>query len=576
MGTLARDIKPVEITEMLGDEGLMAPDDMAELLMDYRQYIIGERMDSESKKLTPRFGLLSLKGRSTPIYAYGHPALCERFPTSFSDGVHVYVNANFMRVLVEEEEASGGAVEGVVPLLLHSLSHLVLRHHKRFLGFPRRVADVGSDVAVNCKLRMAYPDMKWAPSLLAVSPGASMSRLKTERYAKLAEETIMHEIMAAALDKDETDDEESPQDGSPDEKGNDDGPGEEGSPGEGSGKPSPRAAMKLSGESVSEALDELGFGGVAAGQSDDSAHTIPLEQFSELLDELGIESTKEVLDIPEADDAEKIAEIEKDILLKDINDIQKASRLPGAKGIGKGNLEGDAYEMVQKMTDGKINWRLGIQQLVLGDGMNFAYQEETPGDLYYVDPSDMSLSSSVYIGEEVPMKNEQTVAVLVDTSGSVGEDELDSFFSELVSLVKSSNPGSEQATKVVLLMADVGVRYKPIELTEQNVDEFREQGFKAFGRGGTDIAGSLRQVAKMDFMKEEKVRAIVYFTDLLDSPPKATDVPEGCALAFVCPPDSMGQHEFIRGVRDFAKVFAIEDDAEVDLSPESLPRRMGP
>jgi hypothetical protein len=52
-----------------------------------------------------------------------------------------------------------------------------------------------------------------------------------------------------------------------------------------------------------------------------------------------------------------------------------------------------------------------------------------------------------------------------------------------------------------------------------------------------------------------------------DAPPVKRDVPEGVPLVFVCPPDYY-QEEFIKAVKDFARVYPIEDGMEVDLSRE--------
>ena len=78
-------------------------DKIAALMLDLKLYIGGDKMAADI--LYPRFGVLSLKMRNTPMYAYDHPALMNISNTAFTDGVHIFVAADFLRQLVKEEEA---------------------------------------------------------------------------------------------------------------------------------------------------------------------------------------------------------------------------------------------------------------------------------------------------------------------------------------------------------------------------------------------------------------------------------------------------------------------------------------
>jgi predicted metal-dependent peptidase len=697
MTSRRRTLPPAAERAVLSDEGLRAPDDLAEAIMDIRMHVAGDAV--RDGIVQPRYGVLSLKARSTPMYVYDHPALKEVSATSFTDGRHLFINADFMRKLMDEEDASGGTKEGVIPLILHNLSHMILRHHHRFENFPSLIADIGADLSINAKLRLAYPDMQWVPSLLEVSPGASLPPAELRRVAKLAEETIIRQLMSAhnaledaknppsedeeeddapqsqdnASDEQDPSGKKKPQDGEkkPGEKGDgekqkgekgekgeesdsdgDDANGDEsdqdgqeqdgqqqdgqkqkgqkgqpgGEPGDGSegaqdgegqdqdgqqpggeggepsdgsegqsgdvnedgepsgmggeregapqdarapGKPKKsRAARKINPESLKELLQEMKAGGEDAAEGNNASHSIPLQQMAELLEDNNLSSTQERLEIPDSEDAETLAEIEEKTKLQDIHDIARSVRTAGQRGtMGGGHIEAAAHEMVKKMTEGKISWKLGMQQAILGDGMKFAYSEEVPGDLYYVEPSDMGLGMELFVGQDLPHKNEQVVLVLLDTSGSITQELFDMFLSEILALAKSQNPESDQASEVIMLMCDDVLRGQPVIIDESNADEIRERGMQVQGRGGNDIGGTIRAASRLELFEEKKIRSIVYFTDLGDAPPKRTDCPPNVSLSFVCPPSDK-QEEFIRAVSGFARVYPIAEGVEVMLEEE--------
>ena len=188
---------------------LMAPDDMAEEMMELMTFVRGDVM--QNGLVLPRFGLLSMKARRTPMYCYGHPKLKERFPKSFNDGKHIFVSDDYMRVLLEaetrelkafvaKEKANPGSTkgrqpkEGLVPLLLHHLLHMVMNHHRRFKGFAPEIAAIGADISVYSKLRLAFPDMEWLPELNEAFPASKLTQSDLKKYAKLSEDSIIREV----------------------------------------------------------------------------------------------------------------------------------------------------------------------------------------------------------------------------------------------------------------------------------------------------------------------------------------------------------------------------------------------
>lgn len=518
---------------------------IADQIQELKLWVSGDKM--ESGFLVPRYGLLSLKMRNTPMYAYDHPALMKMSNTAFTDGVHIFIAADFMRQLNKESDATNNMEQGVEPLILHELMHMLMNHTRRLGQFPRDIANEAEDLSINAKLQLGFPEIRWVSSLREV--GLSFRQGDVERYAKLSEETIARELIEKRQDPKNKDGKDSK-----DGKG---GSGKGGKPQSGgSGKPQ----------------QGDGEGGEGGEQEWDNNHTVGLEDLIDTLNENGMGHILEKLELPEdSSDIEKIGEIEESVRLKDIDAIQKAAAQKAQMG-GKypgAHIVDSCAELVKGFTEGKLQWRLGLKNFMFGDGMRFRYTEAEPGDLYYIDPKEMGLNTEIFIGADLPHKPEEIVLCLIDTSGSVSNEMLKSFLSEIFSL-KMENAGiGDTASEVIVISADTVVRGNAIEITEENAQELLEKGVGLSGRGGTDLGSDLRQTMALPIFKDRKISAVIFFTDLCDTPPKKSDFPSNLPLCFITTPHTMSE-EFAKAVKDFARVYPIEKGIEVDLTEDHL------
>ena len=155
---------------------------IADQISDLKLWVSGDKM--ESGYLVPRYGLLSLKMRNTPMYAYDHPGLMKLSNTAFTDGVHIFISADFLRQLNKESDLTNGMEQGAEPLILHELMHMLMNHTRRLRQFPRDIANEAEDLSINAKLQAGFPEIRWVPSLREV--GLSFRQGDLERYAKLA------------------------------------------------------------------------------------------------------------------------------------------------------------------------------------------------------------------------------------------------------------------------------------------------------------------------------------------------------------------------------------------------------
>lgn len=521
-------------------------DEILEQMETLKLYISGDKLETGGY-MVPRFGLLSLKMRNTPMYAYDHPAFLKLSNTAFTDGVHVFIAKPFLEQLNKEEDDTKGMEQGAVPLILHELMHMLKNHTRRLTQFPKDVANEAEDLSINAQLQIGFPEIRWVPSLREV--GLSFREGDVETYAKLAEETIARQLMEKRKeDKKECDG-----------KGNGKGKGK------GKGSPSSSGAPGEQGEGEGEQDQDQ-------DQEWDNDHTHTLEEVIDTINENGLKDVLDKLELPESSsDVEKIGQIEEQVRMKDIDAIQKAAAQKAQMG-GKypgGHIVDSCAELVKGFTEGKLRWKLGLKSFIFGGGMRFRYTESEPGDLYFVDPKEMGLNTEIYVGSDLPHKPEEIVLCLIDTSGSVDTGQLKAFLSEIFGLKKENSGIGDSASEIVVIAADTVVRGDATIITEDNVDEVMASGVGLGGRGGTDLGNDLRQTMALEIFKEKKISSVLFFTDLCDSPPKKSDFPSDLPLCFITMPHTMSD-EFARAVKDFARVYPIEDGLEVDLTQDHL------
>lgn len=527
-------------------------DDMADEIRDVMQFILGTKLENGIP--IPRYGLLSLEAAITPVYVYDHPAFLKVTNTAFTDGVHVFVYAGFLRKLCEEENESKGTEYGAEPLLLHELMHKLLGHTHRLAQFPKDIANKAEDLVINSKLQLSFQQMKWTKTISELGLGFKPS--EAEKYATMAEETIARQLMA---------DEEKKKQQQQQQQGQGQGQPQNG---QGGGQPQ-------NGQGQQGGQPQDGQPGGQGGEEWSDMHTIPLEELIRICEENGLQNILDKLELPNSDQIEEIAKIEENVQMKQIENIQKAAAQKNALG-GKypgAHIVDAAAERIKGLTEGKLDWKLGLKEWILGQGMKFRVSDEEPDLLYYVDGDEMGLDNEIYIGSPLPHSPEEVVLCLVDTSGSMDQKILKQCLSEVLTLKKGVSGVADTASEVILLSADTVLRGEPIIIDENNVEELLANGVNIFGRGGTDLGRSLKAALNLPLLKEKKISSVLYFTDLCDTPPVQADFQEaldkGVQLAFVTAPHTYSE-EFAKAVKGFARVYPIEEGITVDLTENAM------
>jgi predicted metal-dependent peptidase len=166
--------------------------------------------------------------------------------------------------------------------------------------------------------------------------------------------------------------------------------------------------------------------------------------------------------------------------------IQQAAEV--AKAMGK--LPGHLQTLIEKALAPKIDWKMTLARFLRANNKS---------DFTWVKPNRRFVSRGLYLPSlHTPCLEE--IAVAVDTSGSISEDELLQFTGEITSILHDTNP-----ERIHFLQCDTEVRADdeytreslPLKITYQ-------------GRGGTSFSPVIDHITT----EHPGVSALVYLTDL--------------------------------------------------------------
>ena len=176
--------------------------------------------------------------------------------------------------------------------------------------------------------------------------------------------------------------------------------------------------------------------------------------------------------------------------------------LTGAAQIAKaqGKLPAGLDRMIKEILQPKLSWKEILSRFITENAKN---------DYTWTQPNKRYLYSGLYLPSlNVPTLG--TIAVIIDTSGSVSQKELDTFASELQSIL-TIYPGTE-----------IRVIYVDTKVVNTEIIDIYDFQLHAKGGGGTDFKPGFEYIEKEAVMPS----CVIYFTDgWCDSFPEAPDYP---------------------------------------------------
>lgn len=636
-------------------------DDMANLLHDYLRLIRGT-VNLKDEIYAPRYGVLSLLAMSTPIYVYDHPAFKKVAKTAFTDGQNCFIDADFMRKMVQQEKESGGKKHGVTWVIVHELLHKLLYHTVRLKKFPPDIANIAEDLVINGKIKKSYPELKPIPLLEEIGQG--MKPEDADKYHSMSEEIVAEMLWRAEeqkkkkkekkkekdkkKDKGEDQQKQKSQGGSGDEEGegqesSDDnengepsngnqkgkkskpskkpkgekGEGESGSDqddeenedtdennqgqdndADGEDEENNKGGKKKKDDSEEDENDEGGQNQNGRGQGDDDSdsegkgsgegdeedededdeeneygniHHITPEELAEIIKENGLQDTVgQALGMPDPSDEEGIAAMKEKNKMKIVDAVQTAvAEAANAEGLYPGNhIEDYAASLIGNLDRGKLDYKFIIRKHFQGEGGKLYYADDEAGLPWLLDKNTMGVDP-FYIGSLIPQQPDESVYVLIDTSGSTSGGTLrKEFLENALNIKRSLSTSGDNARKVFIQSADTVLRGEPIMITDANINTIRHDGIPVFGDGGTSFKEVLKEGLAQPLLAKENIKSVIYFTDCIDAVPQRKDFEEfinkGIKIVFITTPGFFNE-KWNQQVT-WAEVYCIEEGTVVDMT----------
>lgn len=178
----------------------------------------------------------------------------------------------------------------------------------------------------------------------------------------------------------------------------------------------------------------------------------------------------------------------------------------------QGKLPGSIQRFVDELVNTKVDWRERLRRFVT---------ERAKDEYTWTRPNRRYLAAGLYL-PGLYSENMGTVAVVTDDSGSIGNDVLQAFASEIAGIRDSVRP-----RKTIVISCDAKVNH--VDELEPD-DEFK---LKCHGGGGTDFRPPFKWLSRRGIQPA----ALIYLTDMYGSFP---DQDPGYPVLWVAISDIVG------------------------------------
>lgn len=501
-------------TKLLGHSELPVVELFRFINNNVKSYLTGNIQIADCAVDVPRYGALSNTLTGMPIVLYDEPTMARQWPTAFTQGTHIFVNAYFAYEMLRKDAASQMRETRMRFVLLHEAVHVAFSHTEgrmHNVATPR-VRNYVFDAVANPRILSAYTDIRigdLANHIVAAKPAA------IEAFKEMSEERAMSLFL-----KD------------------------------------PEQFEKMAGHPK------------PGPESPKDQHFQSTREFAEWMEKNNMSDAMKELGIPPSTDVEGHKALAEHVAnhingaaektRRNINAARAAgARVPGAA------LDEAFLQTVDLVNKPRLDWLVRLRQAVkeLG-GSKFALTDDVPDDNRYTPTAGTGFASQPWLPGRGPVaKTSKKVLFLVDTSGSMGDADLSEAYSEIFRFAKTSRA---KVPELIIHCADTSLRGKPLRLVPGVQDLIREQNQKQVqiaGRGGTDLENCLKELGalyKRDFMMGN-VAAVIYCSDLGDKPPNRAAIPGPLPRVTMLCPSSQYNEAFAAAITGWADVVAIED-----------------
>lgn len=169
----------------------------------------------------------------------------------------------------------------------------------------------------------------------------------------------------------------------------------------------------------------------------------------------------------------------------------------------QGKIPGGLEALIKKMREPKVDWRSVMWRYVQGD---------RPYDYSYRRPNKHYVDDGLYL-PSIEKIGVGTLAVFIDTSGSVSDQALEQFLGEINAISTGIQP-----EKIWVVPCDAAVNEKFVREYDRG-DEIVKM--EVHGRGGTSFVPPFDYIKKHDIIPDK----IIYLTDLAGDFPKDPGIP---------------------------------------------------
>ena len=506
----------------------------------------------------PRFGIYSIILRELPVFIFDDPILEKKLgETACTDGSNIFFNLSFYKQLSELEQKDKEERLGVIPVILHEISHILDNDVFRYPNIDHYIANIASDIYNNSYIKQSFNNIKWLPYLIDIGFGLKAG---DEYYSQKSSEAVLIDI----LEKIKTG--ESPKITEEELKRIN----------------SDKYIIEERGRSIDFIETDL------KKENKKENHVINKKELIDALNEAGLPHVIRALglDIENIENSIKNNENNiKEIIKNGIEEVDKIKKNAGlnSKNTPSGSLIDNIKEKINFSRNAKLSWTQQIINEVWGEGGKDKYNHDQPNDVFYIDEISEMIGFNLYEGSAEKYKSDDVVLAILDTSSSMDKEDLSKSMTELIGIQREAN-SDVRAKELIVVFADADIKENNIiVINDGNYEQILNKlDIDIFGRGGTDFKTSINSALKIKELKDKTISSTIIFTDLFDEPPKKDEIIKSelqkrMSITYISVnQDPIYVENFRKKVRDYASVVVMDGrQKNVDLknNPKNIKRK---